>query len=92
MGLVLFSDRDRRGRRRWVVGLLFGLTGLTLFGHWSYSVWVILVLLVLLGLTGLTGLLGLTGLTGLLGLTGSKTVLFEAQEADRFLKKKKKKN
>ena len=83
MGLVLFSDRDRRGRRRWVVGLLFGLTGLTLFGHWSYSVWVILVLLVLLVL------LGLTGLTGLLGLTGSKTVLFEAQEADRFLKKKK---
>ena len=73
MGLVLFSDRDRRGRRRWVVGLLFGLTGLTLFGHWSYSVWVILVLLVLVGLTGL------------LGLTGSKTVLFEAQEADRFL-------
>ena len=36
-------------------------------------------------------LFGLTGLTGLLGLTGSKTVLFEAQEADRFLPKKKKK-
>ena len=57
MGLVLFSDRDRRGRRRWVVGLLFGLTGLTLFGrtglsglsaHWSFwSYWSIGALVLL---------------------------------------------